>query len=251
MVNDLTLLRIVQKVLSSLDGDEVNSITDTQESYNLAELAEDVYYNVISNIDLPSMRKPIKLTALSDEDFPTYLKLPKGIHHVDSIQYLIDDTDSKLNYRELSYLNPLEFFRQSQGNVDTTNVQIVKERSSDAKFIIATDRDPSYWTTFDDEYIVLDSLDKSKDTTIQSNKTVAFVMERPQFILEDSFVPKIPFDMIPLYLNELKSWAYLEMRKERHGKAEQQARKQLVRRQNNDTSRFHIRREYPDYGRKR
>ena len=44
----MTLLEMVQSLLSSLEGDNVNSISDTQEALQVAQVVKDTYFSLIS-----------------------------------------------------------------------------------------------------------------------------------------------------------------------------------------------------------
>jgi hypothetical protein len=48
-----TLLEMVQSILSDMDSEDVNSISDTNEAEQIASVIEDTYYNIISARDIP------------------------------------------------------------------------------------------------------------------------------------------------------------------------------------------------------
>ena len=49
-----TLLQLTQSILNDADGDEVNSISDTIEAEQAAQLLIDTYLEMVSELDLPS-----------------------------------------------------------------------------------------------------------------------------------------------------------------------------------------------------
>lgn len=51
----LTLLDIVQDVLSDMDSDEVNSINDSIEALQVAAIAKSTFYNIIDGRDWPHL----------------------------------------------------------------------------------------------------------------------------------------------------------------------------------------------------
>ena len=75
----LTLLDMVQRTLSSMDSDTVNSFDDTIESEQVAYIVRDTYYDLINNIEIPEHRKLVTLTALGVTATPTHLKIPDGV----------------------------------------------------------------------------------------------------------------------------------------------------------------------------
>lgn len=47
------LIEYVQDILSSMDSDEVNSISDTVESMQVATILKNCYEELVANIELP------------------------------------------------------------------------------------------------------------------------------------------------------------------------------------------------------
>lgn len=222
-----TLLSLVQSILSDMNSDEVNSISDTIEAQQVASVVKDTFYNLFGDRILPEEGSPILLTALADTARPTYLKIPEGIFHIDWIQYnwmITGDAD----YRPLIFQEPSEFVRQStmiSGQSDTT----VISDSTGVKLNIITNKNPQYWTTFDDQTIICDSYDSDTESTLQSSKTFCWGQEAATFELSDSYVPAIDDNLFPLLLAESKSRASVAILGRSNPKEEQEGRKQSVR----------------------
>ena len=53
----MNLLEITQDILNDMDGDEVNSIDDTFESAQIAQIIKSTYYAIISNRNWPHTRR--------------------------------------------------------------------------------------------------------------------------------------------------------------------------------------------------
>lgn len=243
-----TLLKIVQKVLSSLSSDEVSSINETVESAQIVDIIEDVYYNLIENSTIPELEDLIRLESLSDVDHPNYLKLPAHTSKIKEIYYNVSET-SGVDYKELTYLSPSDFLRKQSHLTDEMDDVDVIEHFDNTKFIVYNNRMPTFWTTFDDEYLVFDSWDSDIDDTLQSSKTMVMAIKSPEFEREDEFVPDIDDNLFPMLLNEVKSWAFLELKQAGHAKAEQQSRKQRVKYQR-QRERVTTENNRPDYGRR-
>jgi hypothetical protein len=245
------LLRIVQKILSSLDADEVNTIAGTVESLQVAEIVEDVYYNMFTNKIIPEHYELLKVEALADGDRPNYLRLPSSVARIEWVKYNItDDPVNEREYREICYLEPEVFLNRIMGrSLSDSNVIEVIDISG-VPLLIKDDADPSFWTSFDDDYMVFDSYDKTVDSTLQTSKSMVWGRIVPEFSLEDTFEPDIDDNLFPTLINESKSWAHAELKQASHQKAEQQSRKQRTLFQND---RHRIKRPYsrPDYGRRR
>lgn len=242
------LLKLVQKVLSSMSSDEVNDIAETVESLQVVDIIEDVYYNLIVNNDVPEHEVLIQVEALADSSKPNYLKLPSSVSKIDQVWYNVSET-GELEYKQLEWLSPAEFLRRNS-NVDTSASNVVKITDfGSTKFAVVNDHMPTYWTTFDDEYLVFDSYDSDIDSTLQQTKTRVIAKRLPTFERTNSYIPDIDDNLFPILLNEAKSWAHLELKQTAHAKAEQQSRRQRTRYQKERT-RITKPNSRPDYGRR-
>jgi hypothetical protein len=249
----LTLLEIVQKVLSSTDGDEVNSINDTVEALQVANTVEDVFYNMVVNHDIPEHEGLIRLEALADADVPNYLKLPARVTEITGVKYDKSEDADLVEFRDIHYRNPTEFLSVvTKRNADEDNVEQVADPVTGVILLVINDKHPQFWTSFDDEYMVFDSYHSDYDDTLQAHKTMVIAKRLPTFSLEDDFIPDMDDNLFPLLLNEVKSWVYLESKQTSHPKAEQSARKQKAFYQ---SQRNRIgdqnKNNRPDYGRRR
>ena len=114
---------------------------------------------------------------------------------------------------------------------------------------ILTNATPTYWTSFDDVYIVTDSYDIGVDTTLQKSKSQALAVIEPAFVMEDSFVADLPTDAFTALIEEAKSTAFMSLKQMVNQKSEQKAQRHnrwLARK----AWRAHGGVQYPDYGRK-
>ena len=245
-----TLLQIVQKLLVSINGDEVSSITDTVEAMSIANIVEDVYFNIVTNTSIPEHNTLLQIEGLSDSDFPNYLQLPSTTISIESFKYDKSlDTSTDVDYRTIKFVNQETFLKRVLGrNQADSNISVVTDFSG-VKLLIQTDKFPEFWTSFDDYRMVFDSYDNGEESTLQASKTLAFGKTSPVFTLSDAFTPDLDENLFPLLLNESKSWVHLELRQQPHQKAEQQSRQQKVKFQN-DKERFTKKGLYIGYGRK-
>ena len=222
MAMKLTLLEIVQKTLSDMDSEGVNSISDTLEAQQIASIAEDVYFGIVAGYPRPDEMSLIKLTALSDTVYPTHFEYPTNVKNIAKVSYNVSLTSVKF-YKEILFLEPLDFLthtdNQSSGYTD------VPDKSAGTTLFIANDRMPTYYTSFDEKYIVFDSHDSATDVTLQESKTRAYGQVFPTFSLTDSFVPDLENTMFPYYLAEVKSQTFSLFKQAPDPKIEQQARR--------------------------
>lgn len=245
-----TLLEIVQDILNDLDSDEVNSISDTAEAVQVAQIVKTSFYEIIAGREWPHLNEMIRLDSVSDNDRKTVLAVPETVTEVKWLNYnKIKKDETKDRWDSISYLFPDEFILQLNGrDSDATNTEIMTNLNG-VPYTIRNDAPPQFWTSFDDENITFDSYDSDVDTTLQSSKTQVFVSNTPSWTVSDSFIPDLPTEAFPLLVAEAKSIASLRLNQVADQKAEQQSRRQRARMsQKAFTTNGGIR--YEDYGRK-
>jgi len=244
-----TLLEIVQDILSDMDSDEVNSIHDTVESQQVARVVRSTFENIVTGREYPHKNTLLKLQASGDSTKPTHMKLPENVIELLSLNYNKRAlTDTKDKYSEVKYLSPDEFIlKTNYRDTSKDNVVVVEENGVD--LFILNDVAPTYFTSFDDEWLVFDSYDKAVDTTLQQNKTQCFGKVQPTFAFEDDHIPDLPVQLFPYLINEAKSTAFLVVKQMPNQKAEQHSISQR-RRMSQDAWRLTKGISRPDYGRK-
>lgn len=245
-----TLLEIVQDILSSIDGDEVNSITDTSEAEQIARIVRQSYNDIMSRTNWPSSRRAVALTPRSDSNFPTHMILNENVKELISIFYNMADLgDTRREYREIKYLDPDDFLRKiNVRNNDEATVDIVADDSG-IELLIQNNKDPEYYTSFNDTDLVFDSYDAQVDSTLQEGKFQAQAFIIPAFNLTDSFVPDLPVDAFSFLEEEATSRAQFKLRQIQDVKSEQSSLKNS-RRLSRKAWRTNGGIRYPDYGRK-
>lgn len=217
----ITLLQVVQNYLNRTDGFYVNSIFETDESQQVADIAEEVFYILYSIYRNVEFTQTIRtLNAVSDVDRPNYLRIPDEVHRVQDSQVYYDIADTNdtgvLNYKKLTYLTPEDFMNYTaQMSIKTTTEDfIVVEDFNRTKFPVQTNKQPEFYTSFDGEYIVFDSYDKELDTTLQESKSRVFVSEEPVFLIQDDFVIDVPYEISQLYKDMVLVECYQSLRQE-------------------------------------
>jgi len=218
-----TLLEMVQKILSDMDAEPVNSIGDTTESDQIASIIEDTFYVMISNRTIPEHNSLIKLTSLSNNSFPTHFEYPTNTNNITNVWYDKSD-DNSFEYGVVEWKEPVEFLRLVD-NVQSDYDSVV-DREAGTTLRIRNNKQPEYYTSFDDKHIVMDSYDSSVDTTLTTAKSRAFGTTYPTFTVSDSFTPDIDEHLFPYLLAESKSVSFSLLAGGADQKIEQQARRQ-------------------------
>src|SRR3990172_11473483 len=136
----MTLLEVVQKTLNSTNGDEVSSITDTVEAMQIANICEDVYFNLITNGTIHEHTTLLRIDALGDASRPNYMILPTEVTKISSFRYDNSlDTSTDVQYRNVKYVTTEDFINRTlwrlQGDIDV----IVVDDFSGVKLLVIND----------------------------------------------------------------------------------------------------------------
>lgn len=200
-----SVLEYVQNCLSVMDSDQVDSIADTEESTQVAELLREVYADLIQRDDWSYLLRPVTLTAAGDVNSPTEFNIPIDVQYIKWIRYDVSD-DASYKPDEIEYTQPEEFVRRLASG--SGNVQLV-EAGTSIKFNVRTDSMPSFYTSFDDETIFMDAFDSSVESTLTSSRVTSYGKIIPSFTVSDTFIPDIPVHMQQLLQHELNANATL------------------------------------------
>lgn len=225
-----TLLQLTQEILASMDSDEVNSITDTTESLQVARLVRQAYYDLVDDLDPPEHYLQFELNASLDNTKPTLMTVPDDISKVSWIKYdchTVDDTD--IRYETIDFMEKDEFLqrmymlRTSDSNVGSYSITTVD--NSSIPILYFNDRAPLYYTCLDDKTVVFDAYDSAIDTTLQKNKTVCYGKKNVTFTLSDTAIPDLDENSFQRLLNEAKQLAFAELKSVSHSIADRNARR--------------------------
>lgn len=246
----MTLLDIVQDIMSDMDSDEINSISDTAESLQVAQIVKTTYYNIIDGKDFPWMYELFQLNTSGTTSRPTHMSLPDDIIDLKWIKYNNKkSTDTKNKLEKVIYKTPEDFINiVDSRDSSSSNISVITD-PSDITINIYTDRGPMYFTSFDDETLVFDAYDSAKETNLTNSNTQVYGKRSVTFTLSDSFTPDLPVQMFSYLLNEAKSTAFLTLKQMANQKAEQQSVSQR-RRMSQEAWKITNGITYGNYGRK-
>ena len=238
-----TLLQLVQSILNDMDSESVNNLSDTIEAQQIASVVEDTYYNIIAAREIPEHNKLMTLTAMGDSAKPTHFKYPSNTKHVERVEYNVGTAADK-DFKVIPFVDPVVFLDRMD-----EDALLVETYEGNLDLFVSTDQPPSYYTSFDDEYIIMDSYDSSVDGSLQASKIRAFGSTYPTFSQTDSFEPDLDNTLMPLLLAESKSACFSLFKGGSDPKVEQAARrlKSYVQNDQYKTKRANAK---PSYGRK-
>lgn len=227
-----TLLELTQDVLSSIDGDEVNSITDTVESQQVVKVIKTVYDDIQSRSDLNVNKTLFNLDASTDPSKPVLMTKPTTIDKLIWIKYnKITSGMTVPAWGDVKYLTPVDFLDYThQMDPTSSNMASMSVTNEGFTFVFYyfTDRGPNYFTSFDDTTLIFDAYDAGVDTTLQTSKSLCYGNLKTDWAEEDTFTPNLQPEQFALLLNEAKSLAWIELKQTPNTKAEQTSRRNWV-----------------------
>lgn len=242
---------MVIDILNDMDGDEVNSIDDTFESQQVAQIIKTCYYELIAGRNWPHTKKSLQLEASGNTAYPTHMSIEEEVKELCFINYNKSKLgQTKKEYQKVTWLEPDDFLRVTNGrNSDSDTVDVIQDYTG-VEILINNDKAPTYYTSFDDKNIVFDGYDSEVDSTLQKSKTQCQAYVIPAWEVDDDFIPDMPAEAFPGFLEEAKSTAMFKLKQITDQKAEQKAGRQ---------QRWLARKDWavnggiktPNYGRKR
>lgn len=222
-----SLLDLTQRVAVFCNAGSVNSINDTRESLQIATIIKETFEDLVMRSEIRTTQTLLQLQSVSNVERPTHLLMQSEVLTVDLLKY----KSPKGTLIDLQYKPAVDFVEDSL-HLDPTqpNVQTVEDYTG-ILFNIKTDKDPQYWTIFEngsEEYVVLDSFNKEFEDTVQGVHVVAYGKIMPEFLLEDTFIPPLSTQQFPVLLSRAKVAAAKELKNQENGIEYDKARKQFV-----------------------
>lgn len=221
-----TVLEIVQDTLSSMGSDNVNSITDTPEAEEVADIVESVFWQLIHSRDWPHLRRVLRPTSEADAARPTHMRLQDNVQKIDEHTMYYNKVTTQggdpewghVKYLELDHFMHLTL--QRGVDVASSEVQAVTDDSGFV-FYVYNDRAPTYYTSVNDELLIFDAFNSDVDSVLQTNKAQVQAYVEPTFTLEDGHYPDLPNKVFPYFIAEVKSTAAVQIAQEANPKQEQ------------------------------
>lgn len=219
-----TLLSLVQDILSSMDSDEVNSISDSPESLQVVKVIKTVYDDIQSRSDLNINKTLFNLVSSNDITKPVLMRKPENIDNISWIKYnAVEKGKIDPEWKDIEFL-PVDSFMDlvHQYIPSNSDVELFEFTvgGSAFEFTYKNNVAPKYYTSFDDVTIIFDSYDKEVDSVLQSSKTLCFGNKVTDFAEVDDFEFNLQPQQYALLLNEAKALAWSELKQSIHQRAE-------------------------------
>ncbi len=252
-----SVLELTQDILSEMGSDQVSTISETSESDQVVKVLRSVFDMIVDEYDVPALEKRVQFNASGDLTKPTHMTPDVEVNKISVVRYDVRllETDP-IKYQKVPYVSPDTFLERTYTRVasDANTLTVVDGTSlvPTLRLLIRNDKQPEYWTSFDNSTMIFDSYLNTVDSTLQQSKIVVLAKERPQFLLEDAYVPELPEHLHSLLLAEAKSTCFVSVKEVTNVKTEQHAKRLRVRSQRSK-NRIKLANElpYPDYGRRR
>lgn len=227
----LSLLSMTQNILSAMNSDEVNSISDTVESAQVAEEIRTTFNELYTNHDLGSFEGLLNLDSISDTTKPNRLTLPSNVQFIRWLKYRdFRDTSGSLVYKDLTYLEPEVFITYIvEQAAPASFVMVPLTDTSSVTYPIANDRAPRFFTIFDeDQTLVFDAFDADHESYLTGASCVAWAIQYKTWTHEDDFIPPLPASEFPRFLAEAKSACFINYKEIANSNEQTRARRQKV-----------------------
>lgn len=227
----LNLLEITQLILSDMDSDEVNSISDTPEAQQVASIIKETYIDIISRADLPEHYSLFELNESGNITYPCVMRLPADVLDLIWVKYNNYDPDLATPnpyYKEVQFMDLKLFMdRMYALNADENNIvtAALTVGTDSIDLVWQDNKFPSFYTTYNDHTILFDSYQATQDDTLMKNKTVCYGLQEPTFTMTDTFTPDLDSKQFSLLIQESKSQAFLDLKQVANTKSEARARK--------------------------
>lgn len=190
----LTFLKMVQRGLSALSSQSVSSAGDSVESEQVGVIVNRVYEEILARRDWPFLRKSGYSLVTNTPSIAWEVELPSDCRTVEYIRY---------NEKDVHWLSPEDFRKQ----LDYRDSTVSWVNSS----LIYTDRDPTYYTSVDEESIVLDAYDSTYATILPSLFFIQYIRNPTSELTNDSDIPEIPTVFHNVLMDGVLTYVYYEL----------------------------------------
>lgn len=217
------LLAIVKDVLTIMDSEDVNSIDDTVEAQQVADVVRIVYNNIVAARVIPEHQELIQLTSLSSSTYPTHFLYGDSVKEFTNVSYDNSETAGETDWREVTFCEPMEFLTRTDNQ--KSNYVLVPDKSAGTNLSIGNNAHPTFYTSFDDEHIVMNSYKSTVDTVLRTSKSRAWGTKYPAWSNTDTFVPDLDDTLFPYLFMETVTMCASVFKGENSPKLEQAARR--------------------------
>lgn len=208
----LTLIQMVQDILSDMNSFNVNNIHEHQESRQVVDIIESTFYTVTTYRYWPAHYRTVRLEGAPQgtDLMPAVLVMPSNVIDLDELYY---------NKRKLHYKDPQDFLKFCMELSTSTNNNFDEYDLDGTPLACYNGRDPSFFTILSKgngsgltNYVVMDAYNKEDEDVLLASKSLALGQIAPEFKKENTFVPDLPDEAFPYLLAEAKARAFIAIK---------------------------------------
>ena len=155
------------------------------------------------------------------------LSIPANVKRIQTVRYRFEDAGVQSGFRTIKYMCPDEFMTRLMNNrptePDTATVVI-----NGVEFYPRTNRQPRYWTSFDEENVVFDSYDLAVNNAgIEATDSAILATINLDFTGSDQedWVAPIPEQLFTLWEQECVAEGFVQFRQAENPRAERRSRR--------------------------
>lgn len=231
-----TLLEIVQRIMESMEADEISDINETAESVSVANIVKECYFDIVGEMNMAEQEGLFKLDSSGDNTKPVLMYVPSTVSRIEYLKYNKDDSVATPNYQDLRYVSNKEFLYY-QNNFDPADTAIdqmtIELNGVDFVFQYRNDSYPTYYTIFDEQSVVFDSFDSSVEVTLTQVRSLGYGSLVPSFSMTNTWIADLDARQFQLLLQDAKATAFVELKQIQNVTAEKKARKNRILTQKN------------------
>lgn len=224
-----TLLQIVQKVAQKINADEVTSFSeDSVEILDIRDMCLEVLEDLSIRNDWEFLKD--QLMQLEAGTNVIELSIPDNVKRIQTVRYRYEDAGVQSGFRTLKYMCPDEFIQRLQNNrpnePDTDTVSI-----NNVQLYPRTNRQPRYWTSFNEETIIIDSYDAAQNPTgVEATDSTILATINLDFTGSDQedWVAPIPEQLFTLWEQECVAEGFVQFRQAENPRAERRSRRSYI-----------------------
>ena len=224
-----TLLQIVQKVAQKINSDEVTSLTEgSVEILDIAEMCREVLEDLSIRNDWEFLKD--QLMPLEAGTNAIELTIPDNVKKVQTLRYRYTEGGVQKGFRTLTYLHPDDFLhrlqnnRPSEPNTDTITINGIE-------LYPRTNRQPRYWTSFNEQTVVVDSYDAAENPTgVEATDSTILATINLDFTGSDvdGWIAPIPEQLFTLWEQECVAEGFVQFRQAENPRAERRSRRSYI-----------------------
>jgi len=226
-----TILKLIQDLGAAIGSDEIDTLDETIEASEIADILEQTVTEVISRKRWEFLKDRIRQLddrAGGSTQLNT-LVIPSDVTRVNCLRYRDTNNTAITTFLDLTYMQPCEFIEFVQAR-NSTDSNITAIANDDGVLInVLTDNAPTRWTSFDEENITFDAYDASVGTgnLIADSVIIADIVPVIDYT-DPTATLKLPERMETLIFNEALSYCNYRLRQTRDPRADRIARRQHI-----------------------